>query len=159
MCDFGNLPPSKTRKRFYSSMNYNEYEVFFGTAPKMPSPPQQKFVVVNSDLKRIPSTFPAWVWRRAKASTRLLKEPQGSCSIASNLSLRSRARRPTPSRSSLLRIIMVSLSLATPTTMIKKWKVSKGVGLAVIARTVLWTLACELSISWASLKTSTSCLT
>lgn len=34
---------TRPRLRCYSSMNYNEYEDFFGTPPKMPEPPNSKF--------------------------------------------------------------------------------------------------------------------
>lgn len=45
-----NFQMSKSRNRAYSSMNYREYEDFFGTPPKMPKAPDFKFILYNSDL-------------------------------------------------------------------------------------------------------------
>lgn len=36
----------KKRDRFYSSMNYAEYETYFGTPPKMPQAPTTKYMLM-----------------------------------------------------------------------------------------------------------------
>jgi hypothetical protein len=40
----GNFEGTRSRNRCYSSMNYREYEDFFGTPPKMPDAPDPKLL-------------------------------------------------------------------------------------------------------------------